>query len=53
MYDRHGRLNIFQRKMILIRMAFLGLRSIERALEVSQQLFQPDDAILFAHIPLF
>lgn len=34
--------------MILIWMTLLGLRTVKRALEVGQQLFQPDDAIFLA-----
>ena len=48
MDDGHGRFDVFQGKVILIRMALLGLRAIERAFEVSQQLLKPDDAIFLA-----
>lgn len=45
MDHRHGRLDLFQCKMVLIRMALLRLRAVKRALEVSEQFLQPVDAI--------
>ena len=39
--------------MTLIWMTLFGLRAIERPFEVGELLLKPDDAILFAHIPLF
>ena len=44
----HGRLNIFQSEVILIWIGLLGLRTIERPLEVGEQLFKPKDAVFFA-----
>ena len=48
MHNGHGRFDVFQGKVILIRMALLGLRAIERAFEVSQQLLKTNDAIFLA-----
>jgi len=53
MDDGHGRFDVFQREVILVRMPFLGLRAVERAFEVSQQLLKPQNAIFFTHIALF
>ena len=44
----HRRLNVFQCEVILIWVTLLGLRAVERAFEVGQQLFQPNDAVLLA-----
>ena len=48
MDNSHGRLNVLQREMILIWVTLLGLRAVERAFEVGQQLFQPNDAVFLA-----
>jgi len=47
MHDGHGRFDIFQRKMVLVRMTLLGFRAIKGALEVGEQLLKPEDAIFF------
>ena len=48
MDNSHGRLNVFQREVILIWVALLGLRAIERPLEVGEQLLKPNDAVFLA-----
>ena len=50
--DGHGRLDVFQRKMILIRMTLFGHCAKERPFDAGEPLLKPDEAILFAHIPL-
>ena len=44
----HGRLNVFQCEVILIWIGLLGLGTIERPLEVGEQLLKPNDAVFFA-----
>ncbi len=53
MDDGHGRFDIFQREVILVRVALLGLRAIERAFEVGEQLLKANDAIFFTRVALF
>lgn len=45
---RHGRLDVLQREMILIRVALLELCTIERTLEVDQQPLKQDDVVFLA-----
>ena len=48
MHDGYGRLNVFQREVILVRMPLLGLRAVKGALEVGEQLLKANDATFLA-----
>lgn len=48
MDDSHGCLNIFQRKVVLIRMALLRLCAVKRTLKIGQQLLEAHNAIFLA-----
>jgi hypothetical protein len=48
MDNSHGRFNVFEREVVLIWVTLLGLRAVERPLEVCQQLLKANDTIFLA-----